>query len=144
MPVALCVLGIFTVFQAMIASPKAPRRPESHRRATNAGGGTPTCSICNASPTAQTTERAMMAATISWINLISGASSIVGVFKYQWPRNMAAIVEPSNTPLVGASSHCSTAAAGDSAPEVDGGLASQAPMSDVIATITKSVIPARD
>ncbi len=44
------------------------------------------------------------ATAIKRSSFFSGAISIVGVFRYQWPRNMAAIVLPSSKPAESGSS----------------------------------------
>src|SRR6187401_2967407 len=103
MPVAAWVLGTLRVFQAMMVRANAPTRPESQRSARNdhpSVEGQEDWLSATANPTASTTARKHIAPAISTTSRSSGSSTIVGEFKYQWPRNMAAIVNPNTSPLV--------------------------------------------
>ena len=102
MPVALCVLGIFSVRQVNSASINVPSNPDAHRNPINIHHAIEDSSVepmCRDKPTADTIVRAAMAATINNTSRFNGTRCMVGVFRYQCPKNIADSVTPNNSPL---------------------------------------------
>ena len=109
MPVALCVLGIFSVCHVIHASDQRAddaRRPAQRRASSQltASGGSPAANRKRQPDAAHDGAHQHRRRPSARTSRRSGASSIVGVLRYQWPSNIAAIVEPSTRPPVTGSS----------------------------------------
>src|SRR4051794_40708208 len=103
MPVALCVLGISRVRRAIHSSAKTPHNPNDHRKTSNSSQDAVTLGpreISAASPAPTTIDCTTMASEEAVNSRCSGASSIPGAFRYQWPKSIDANTRPSTAPEV--------------------------------------------
>src|SRR3954470_5346669 len=103
MPVALCVFGIASVRRAIHKSANTPHNPNDHRsKINNSQEASTVCrtEISATSPAPTTTDWAATASADTANRRRSGASSIPGALRYQWPRSMEANTRPSTKPEV--------------------------------------------
>src|SRR4051794_24502990 len=103
MPVALCVFGIWSVLRAIHKSANTPHSPNDHRNNSNNSQVAVTLgceAIWAARPVPTTTACATTASVDAVRSVRSGASSIPGALRYQWPRSMDANTSPSTKPEV--------------------------------------------
>src|SRR6476620_1259456 len=103
MPVALCVFGISNVRRAIHKSANTPHNPNDHRNNSNSSQDAVTLGCVEtsaASPAPTTTAWVTTAIAETVSSQRSGASSIPGALRYQWPNSMDAKTRPSTNPEV--------------------------------------------